>query len=214
MIRAMVPGFTASAVLLGLLLLFFGVNLHNVLTSYRARSGRVTGAEAPRPGGLWVALASIGAFSFFVEATVYGLLGLFGFIDPVQMVLVPIPGLFGAMSALGLVLVAGGVILFLWSVVARGRYSVSWEMPLDHRLVTWGPYRYVRHPSYSGYFLMFMGLALTVNNPMVLVPRLAVAGYARLVDAEERLLTARFGDEYRRYAEATGRFTPRLRRSL
>jgi len=61
---------------------------------------------------------------------------------------------------------------------------------LDHRLVTWGPYRYVRHPSYSGYFLMFMGLALTVNNPLVLAPILAVAGYARLVDTEERLLVA------------------------
>jgi protein-S-isoprenylcysteine O-methyltransferase Ste14 len=71
----------------------------------------------------------------------------------------------------------------------------------------------VRHPSYSGYFLMFIGLALMVNNPAVLVPILAIFGYAGLVDAEERLLTARFGDEYRRYAEATGRFTPRLPRS-
>jgi hypothetical protein len=59
-----------------------------------------------------------------------------GYGDPIQMVLVPIPGLFGAMSALGLFLVAGGVLLFLWSVAARGRYSVSWEMPLNQRLVT------------------------------------------------------------------------------
>jgi len=125
LIREMVPGFAASALLLGLLLLFFGVNLHNVLTGVRARRGKVTGAEVPRPGGLWAALASIGTLSFFVKATVPCLLGLFGFSDPVQMVLVPLPGLFGAMSALGLVLVAGGVLLFLWSVAARGRYSVS-----------------------------------------------------------------------------------------
>jgi protein-S-isoprenylcysteine O-methyltransferase Ste14 len=179
----------------------------------RARRGKASDAEAPRPSGLWTTLASIGTISFFVEVTVYGFLGLLGHGDPLQTVLVPIPGLFGAMIAFGLVLVAGGVLLFLWSVAARGRYSVSWEMPLDQRLVTWGPYRYVRHPSYSGYFLMFIGLALMVNNPAVLVPILAIFGYAGLVDAEERLLTARFGDEYRRYAEATGRFTPRLPRS-
>ncbi len=209
----MVPGFAASAALLGLLLLFFGVNIHNVVTGARARRGKASGAEVPRPSGLWATLAFIGTISFFVEATVYGFLGLSGYGDPVQTVLVPIPGLFGAVSVLGLALVAAGVLVFLWSVAARGRYSVSWEMPLDHRLVTWGPYRYVRHPSYSGYFLMFLGLAMMVNNLVVLVPILAVAGYARLVDAEESLLVARFGDEYRRYAEATGRFTPRLRRS-
>jgi protein-S-isoprenylcysteine O-methyltransferase Ste14 len=209
----MVPGFAASTTLLGLLLLFLGFNLHNVVRGVRMRRGKVSGAEVPRPSGLWTTLASIGTISFFVEVTVYGFLGLLGYGDPIQMVLVPIPGLFGAMSALGLFLVAGGVLLFLWSVAARGRYSVSWEMPLNQRLVTWGPYRYVRHPSYSGYFLMFIGLALMVNNPAVLVPILAIFGYAGLVDAEERLLTARFGDEYRRYAEATGRFTPRLPRS-
>jgi protein-S-isoprenylcysteine O-methyltransferase Ste14 len=208
-----VPGFAASATLLGLLLLFFGVNIQNVVTGVGARRGKVGGAEVPRSSGPWIALAGIGTISVFFEAAVYDFIGLLGYGDPVQTVLVPIPGLFGALSALGLALLATGVFVFLWSVAARGRYSVSWEMPPDHRLVTWGPYRYVRHPSYSGYFLMFLGLALMVNNPAVLVPILAVAGYVRIVDAEESLLAARFGDEYRRYAERTGRFTPRLSRS-
>lgn len=154
-----------------------------MVTGVRARKGKASGAEAPHPSGLWAALASIGTISLFFEATVYGFLGLLGYGDPVQTVLVPIPGLFGAVSALGLALVAAGVIVFLWSVVARGRYSVSWEMPDDHRLVTWGPYRYVRHPSYTGYLMMFLGLAMMVNKPAVLVPILAVAGYAGLVDA-------------------------------
>jgi protein-S-isoprenylcysteine O-methyltransferase Ste14 len=206
-----VPGFAASAALLGLLLLFFGVNLHNVFTGGRARRGKASRAEIPSPGGSWTTLASIGTLSFFVEAVAYGFLGLLGYGDPIQTVLVPIPVLLGAMGALGLALVAAGVLVFLWSVVARGRYSVSWEMPEDHRLVTWGPYRYVRHPSYSGYFMMFLGLALMVNNPMVLVPILAVAGYVRIADAEERLLVARFKEEYKRYMDSVGRFIPRIR---
>ncbi|HEX9914038.1 MAG TPA: isoprenylcysteine carboxylmethyltransferase family protein [Candidatus Bathyarchaeia archaeon] len=207
------PGFVTSAALLTLLALFFGANFHNVVTGVRARRGKDSGEEVPRPGDMWTALAGIGIISFFVEATAYGVLGLLGGEDPVQTVLVPIPGLFDVLSVLGLALVAAGVLVFLWSVAARGRYSVSWEMPLDQRLVTWGPYRYVRYPSYSGYFMMFLGLALMINNPAILVPILAVAGYAGLVDDEKRLLVARFDDEYRRYAEATGRFTPRLRRS-
>jgi protein-S-isoprenylcysteine O-methyltransferase Ste14 len=71
----------------------------------------------------------------------------------------------------------------------------------------------VRHPSYSGYFLMFLGLALMVNNPTVLVPMMAVAGYVGLVDAEERLLLARFKEEYKLYMGSVGRFIPRLPRS-
>jgi len=125
----MAPEFAASAMLLGLLLLFLGFNLHNVVKGVRARRGKASGAEVQRPSGLWATLASIGTISFFVVATVYGFIGLFGYGDPIQTVLVPIPSLFEVMNALGLVLVAGGVLLFLWSVAARRRYSVSWEMP-------------------------------------------------------------------------------------
>ena len=95
LIRVIVPGFAASAALLGLLILFLGVNLHNVVTGVRERRGKVRGAEAPSPIGFWVTLASIGTISFFVEAAAYGLLGLLGYGDPIQIVLVPILAVVG-----------------------------------------------------------------------------------------------------------------------
>lgn len=210
---SVVPGFAASAALLGFLVLFFGVNLHNVFVGQRMRRGKARHAEVPSPGNLWTMLASIGTIIFMVEAVAYGFLGLLGGDDTIPLIMVPLGEVQAALGSLGLALIAVGVLVFVWSVVTRGRYSVSWEMPEDHRLVTWGPYKYVSHPSYSGYFLMFLGLALLVNNPAVMVPLIAVPGYVNLVDTEEVLLVSRFGDEYRRYAETTGRFIPRLRRS-
>ncbi len=107
-----------------------------------------------------------------------------------------------------------GFFLFQWSVVARGMYSVSWAMGEDHRLVTWGPYRYVRHPSYLGYFLMFVGLLLTWLNPVALMPLMAIPGYVKVAATEEELLVMRFGEEYLKYQKAVGRFLPRLTRRL
>lgn len=113
----------------------------------------------------------------------------------------------------GLLLLATGYCLFGWSVIVRGRYAVSWDMPKDHRLVTWGPYRYVRHPSYLGYFLMFLGLVLAWLNLLAVPSLIAMPGYHYLIDNEEKILTERFGDEYRRYQETTGRLFPRLKKT-
>ncbi|MCK5022506.1 MAG: isoprenylcysteine carboxylmethyltransferase family protein, partial [Candidatus Pacebacteria bacterium] len=80
-----------------------------------------------------------------------------------------------------------------------------------NRLVTWGAFRYVRHPSYVGYFLMFAGFVLLLRNPMALLPLVAVPGYVGLAVFEEQLLVEEFGDSYVKYQKRTGRFIPKLR---
>jgi len=57
---------------------------------------------------------------------------------------------------------------------------------------------------------MFVGLFLAWLNVVALVPLAAIPGYTMLTEAEEELLTRRFGEEYTRYREKTGRFLPRL----
>jgi len=111
----------------------------------------------------------------------------------------------------GLVLTGAGYFLFIWSVIARARYAVSWAMTENHRLVTWGPYRYVRHLSYLGYFLMFLGLFFTWPNFLTLFPLIAIPGYVRVTVEEERFLLLRFGDQFLEYQRRTGRFIPKLR---
>jgi len=116
-----------------------------------------------------------------------------------------------SIQIVGLVLTSVGYFVFIWSVAVRGKYAVSWAIPENQRLVTWGPYRYVRHLSYLGYFLMFFGFFFLWPNLFTLFPLVAIPGYFRVTFEEERLLVRRFGDDHVEYQRRTGRFIPRLR---
>lgn len=209
----MLPPSLISWVLLLYLSSFTLVNVQNVLHGLRTKHDTYPHAEVEGPGGISLALAAIGTLSFFVEALVLMLLGFrgdtYGFLPSLQLhfqydVLIQIIGIVG---------IGSGVLIFIWSVLSRGRYAISWEMPKDHVLVTWGPYRYVRHPSYLGYHMMVIGLFLTWLNLVAVVPLIAIPGYMSIVPVEEDLLVHRFGDEYLMYMERTGRFIPNLFRN-
>lgn len=80
-----------------------------------------------------------------------------------------------------------------------------------HTLVTRGPYRWVRHPFYVAVALAVTANALvTANWFLGLTGAVTVALLAVRSRTEEQKLVERFGDEYRRYAERTWRFFPRL----
>ena len=81
----------------------------------------------------------------------------------------------------------------------------------DHTLITDGPYRWIRHPLYTFGSLFFISLSLVTG--IWLIPLLAIPTFAILIQRtsiEERALQERFGDEYLRYSERTGRFFPRF----
>ncbi len=113
---------------------------------------------------------------------------------------------------LGLFLGAGGLSLIAWAGEALdGEYSSVLEFKADHRLITSGPYRLVRHPIYSGLCLLNLGVGLAAAN--LIIACVWILGLAlvllRRVPREERSLEARFGDDWRRYALRRGRFIPR-----
>jgi protein-S-isoprenylcysteine O-methyltransferase Ste14 len=83
-----------------------------------------------------------------------------------------------------------------------------------HRLVTHGPYRWVRHPLYAVATTAFLSLGLLAANAFLLaVAALALAAIALLVlPAEEKKFLRKIGDAYRRYMERTGRLWLRLGR--
>ena len=81
----------------------------------------------------------------------------------------------------------------------------------DHRLVTSGPYRYIRHPLYTMGLLLFSSLSLIAANWfMMLGTVLAFVLVSLRLPKEEAALIEAFGDEYRAYMQRTGRFLPRL----
>ncbi|MCB1054546.1 MAG: isoprenylcysteine carboxylmethyltransferase family protein [Acidobacteria bacterium] len=95
------------------------------------------------------------------------------------------------------------------SFVAEGWRQVH-RARREGRLVTDGVYARVRHPQYSGLFLIVFGEGV-VHWPTLLsliaFPTIVVA-YSILARKEERAMVDRFGDEYRRYREKVPRFIP------
>ncbi|HEY6630037.1 MAG TPA: protein-S-isoprenylcysteine O-methyltransferase [Rhizobiaceae bacterium] len=91
-------------------------------------------------------------------------------------------------------------------------WSVTLEIRDGHRLVTDGPYRFVRHPMYSSFWLWAIAQALLLPNWVAGLAGLVGVGllYFGRVGAEEALMQKSFGDEYRAYAARTGRVFPRI----
>ena len=112
----------------------------------------------------------------------------------------------------GLVLVGLGYTLILWSGIALGRfYSADVTLQQDHRLITGGLYRTLRHPRYLGVQTAALGLALLFRSWAGLalnVPLLAVLLF-RIHD-EEALLRERFGAEWEAYCRHSWRLVPYL----
>jgi protein-S-isoprenylcysteine O-methyltransferase Ste14 len=81
-----------------------------------------------------------------------------------------------------------------------------------HNLVQTGPYRWVRHPLYVVFALMFLSLSLLTASWLITVMGLGVFALLRVrLPKEEAHLLGRYGGEYRAYMQRTGRFLPRLR---
>ena len=210
----MLPDDVTAAFLAAFLAFFFGANLLNLWRSQRSARAPVRDTEVEHPTGLRYALAALCTLVFFAEAGFYVLLVFFGMQDALTGSVLQLRFSFDwYVQAVGLVMVGSGFLLFVWSVLARGRYASAWAMREDQKLVTWGPYRFVRHPSYFAYFLLFIGLPLTLLNLVTVVPLIGIPGYVYIARVEEELLVARFGDEYSKYQQTTGKFLPRLQKS-
>jgi protein-S-isoprenylcysteine O-methyltransferase Ste14 len=189
--------------------LFAIVNLDNILRFHRIRSATSAEPEIEKRIAVPLLLAGTGTIAFFLESFLYLLLAFSeGFRLPAFLD-------FGAnwvnvLAVFGSLVMVFGYGIFIWSVVARRQYATSWQMPTDQKLVDWGPYRYARHPSYLGYFLMFIGFLLMWQNALALIPLIAIPGYARITNREEEMLVATFGTKYREYRKHVGRFLPRI----
>jgi len=139
-----------------------------------------------------------------------------GFLLPVIWVVSPVfsfaeyslrPRPFGA----GILCLGGGLWLFHRSHSDLGTYwSVTLELRENHRLITQGVYRYVRHPMYAALFLYSIGQALVVPNWVAGPSYLVAFGilFALRIRAEERMMLETFGDEYAAYMARTRRLVP------
>ncbi|MDA9408078.1 methyltransferase family protein [Bradyrhizobium sp. CCBAU 45384] len=110
----------------------------------------------------------------------------------------------------GVVVYTTGGVLRLWPVFVLGnRFSGLVAIQPEHRLVTTGPYRRIRHPSYLGMLLCVLGWALAFRSMAgVLLAAATIMPVVGRMNAEEALLIDAFGEQYRSYRARTARLLP------
>ena len=157
------------------------------------------GAERRDRGSYAVLLASMFAGILFAFFTAFG--------APVASITWQQPLVFWT----GIALMLAGAAFRWYAIKLLGKFFTrSVATRTGQYVVATGPYRLIRHPSYSGALLTILGLGLAMTNwiSLVLVLLGALIGYGYRVRVEERALCAGIGDAYREYMQRTRRFIP------
>lgn len=113
---------------------------------------------------------------------------------------------------LGVVLIAAGLGFAIWArACLGGNWSGTVTVKVGHELVCTGPYKWVRHPIYSGIILALLGTALGIGETRGFVSVvLLYVGFKIKSRLEERAMRGVFGAEYEQYSNRTGAIIPRL----
>lgn len=141
----------------------------------------------------------------------------------VAMILAPLVGVLefvasgaphaGVAFASGAVVAALGLLLRLWSIRTLGKFFTSAvRVVRGQTVVGSGPYRLLRHPSYTGALLIALGTALGFASAwsVALVLALCVPAYLFRIHVEERELVSRLGAAYEQYRTRTWSLLPGL----
>jgi protein-S-isoprenylcysteine O-methyltransferase len=122
--------------------------------------------------------------------------------------------LFPALPAVricGLCIYVLGFILRFYSIFYLGRFfTTSVTIAADHRVIDSGPYRFIRHPSYTGIFMLYLGICLCIGNwattLIIIVP--IFCAFLWRMHVEEIALREALGEPYANYMKRTKRLIP------
>jgi protein-S-isoprenylcysteine O-methyltransferase Ste14 len=111
----------------------------------------------------------------------------------------------------GFAVVVAGIGLRWWSFRTLGRYFTFTVMTSANQpVITNGPYRFVRHPSYTGLLLIIAGIGFSYGNWLSLAALIffPLVGFVYRIRVEETALSAALGDAYTRFASGRKRLIP------
>ena len=114
-------------------------------------------------------------------------------------------------ACVGVFLFVVGLLLRWWAIITLGRFfTVDVTIEKDHELVERGPFRVVRHPSYTGVLLAFVGSALSLRNwaAMLIMLLPIFAAFIHRMNVEEDALSRALGSRYADYMRRTKRVVP------
>lgn len=118
-----------------------------------------------------------------------------------------------AQQWIGIVLTCMGAAISIWARAILGaNWSARVTLKVGHELIRSGPYKYVRHPIYTGLLLAVVGTAVEIGEwrglPAIVLVAISLSLKAR---REEQFLTKEFGEQYQQYRQGTGVLVPRFR---
>ncbi len=125
----------------------------------------------------------------------------------------PIPLEYLPRQLLAMLLFAAGLALRYWAVGQLGRLFTTHVAILhQHRLITDGPYRWVRHPAYTGLLLALAAAGLAMGDVLALLILTIPTGLAfqSRIAIEEKMLEQKFGSVYQDYRKTTWKLLPWL----
>jgi len=114
-------------------------------------------------------------------------------------------------NVLGVAIAVAGLALRWYSILYLGRFfTVNVAIAADHQLIETGPYRRIRHPSYTGALLAFAGLGVCTQNAasLAIIVLGVTSAFLYRIHVEEAALTGAFQDRYRQYVQRTWRLVP------
>ena len=117
------------------------------------------------------------------------------------------------LSICGIILMLLGLVLRWTAILTLRKYfTVDVSILEGHKIVKKGLYKYIRHPSYAGSLVSFLGLGLAFSNwlsSIVMFLPILMAFIYRM-QVEEKALIQAFGEEYLDYSNTTKRLIPKI----
>jgi len=111
----------------------------------------------------------------------------------------------------GLIVMGLGFVLRVTSIITLRKYfTVNLAINNEHKLINQGLYKYVRHPSYSGSIMSFIGMGIAFGNALSLILLVipVTALFMWRIAIEEEMLVGAFKDKYLEYKENSWRLLP------
>lgn len=192
--------------ILAALILFTGMGISFY---FRLKADRESGEKLSRKadGTVLMTIIRIGGLILWLSPFVY-------LVNPAWMAWSKV-GLPDSLRLLGvgIGILCGFGIYWLFSSIGTGITPVS-ATRKEHKLVTNGIYKYIRHPLYTFGSLLFIAFGMMADSWFIAV--LGILTFILMAirtPKEEANLVEKFGDEYREYMKRTGRFLPKIGRS-
>ena len=129
----------------------------------------------------------------------------------IQLRMKNIGTLTGSFQWLGLAVMVAGSAFRQWALIHLGRFfSRTVQIEAGHKVITSGPYQWIRHPAYTGMIAVYIGASMTLGTWLGALAAFIIVTASLLyrIHVEEAMLVGALGDEYREYMKRTWRLFP------